>query len=193
MRSIGLAVIAGAILLLAPAAASGQGYLTGFVGGNFGGNTGVSLDESIDDTSKLNFGGRLGILGGGVFGGEFDVGYTPDFYGKGTVFDSSSVLTMMGNLVLGIPAGPVRLYGVAGIGLIRRTVDYAGGQGQPAVTDSRAAYDLGGGLNIFFSQHVGINVDLRYFRNFSTGNAVLDLEDDKFDFARGSIGVTFKF
>jgi opacity protein-like surface antigen len=153
----------------------------------------VSLDESINDTSKLDFGGRVGILGGGIFGGEFEVGYTPDFYGKGTVFDSSSVLTMMGNLVLGVPAGPVRPYAVIGLGLIRRTVDYAPGQGQPNVTDSRAAYDLGGGVNLFITKHVGINADFRYFRNFSTGNAVMDLSDDKFNYARGAVGVTFKF
>jgi opacity protein-like surface antigen len=193
MKSLGLVVICGGILLLAPAAASGQGYLTAFVGGNFGGDSGVSLDESINDTSKLDFGGRLGILAGGVFGGEFEIGYTPNFYGKGTVFDSSSVLTMMGNLVLGVPAGPVRPYAVLGLGLIRRTVDYAQGQGPTSVTDSRAAYDLGGGLNLFVSQHVGINADFRYFRNFSTGNVVLDFSNDKFNYARGAIGVTFKF
>lgn len=117
MRSLGPAPLCSGILLLAPAAASGQGYLTAFVGGNFG--------------------------------GEFEVGYTPNFYGKGTVFDSSGVLTMMGNLVLGVPAGSVRPYAVLGLGLIRRTIDYAQGQGQPgvAVTDSRVAYDLGGSVS----------------------------------------------
>ena len=195
MKRLGLAVLCSSVLLIAPAAASGQGYLTAFVGGNFGGSSGVSLDESINDTSKLDFGARVGILGGGIFGGEFEVGYTPNFYGKGTVFDSSSVLTLMGNLVLGIPAGPVRPYAVIGLGLIRRTIDYAQGQGQPgvAVTDSRVAYDIGGGVSLFFSQHVGINADFRYFRNFSTGNIVMDMPDEKFNYARGAIGVAFKF
>ena len=193
MRPLGPALLCSVILLLAPATASGQGYLTAFVGGNFGGDSGVSLDESINDTSKLDYGARLGLLAGGVFGGEIEVGYTPNFYGKGTVFDSSSVLTVMGNVVLGVPAGPVRPYAVIGLGLIRRTITFAQGQGEPSVTDSRAAYDLGGGLNLFFSQHVGINADFRYFRNFSTGNVILDLENDKFNYARGAIGVTFKF
>jgi opacity protein-like surface antigen len=193
MKSLGLILICGGILLLAPASASGQGYLTAFVGGNFGGTSGVSLDQSINDTSKLDFGVRLGILGGGVFGGEFEFGYTPNFYGKGTVFDSSSVRTVMGNLVLGVPAGPVRPYAVIGVGLIRRTVDYAPSQGHTGVTDSRAAYDLGGGVSLFVSRHVGINADFRYFRNFTTGNAVLDLSDDKFNYGRGAIGVAFKF
>jgi opacity protein-like surface antigen len=192
MRALRMALLGSVVLLFVPAAASAQGYLTVFVGGNFGGDSGVSLDQSISDTSKLDFGARLGA-GGGIFGGEIDVGYTPDFYGQGTVFDSSSVLTVMGNVALGIPAGPVRPYALAGIGLIRRTVTYVPGAGQTSVTDSRAAYSVGGGVNFFVSQHVGINADFRYFRNFSTGNSLLDLPDEKFNFARGSIGVTFRF
>ena len=182
-----------AVVLFVPAPASAQGYVTAFVGGNFGGDSGVSLDESIDDTSRLNFGARLGVLGGGIFGGEIDIGYTPDFYGKGTVFDSSGVLTVMGNLVVGLPLGPVRPYFLGGIGLVRRTVTYVPGEGQGSVTDSRAAYSIGGGVNFFVSEHVGINADLRYFRNFSTGNSLVDLSDDKFNFARGSLGITFRF
>jgi len=193
VRAISAFLLGSSILLWAPASASAQGYLTGFVGGNFGGDSGVSLDESIDDASRLSFGARLGILGGGIFGGEFDVGYTPDFYGKGTVFDSSGVLTVMGNVVVGLPLGPVRPYFVGGIGLIRRTVTYAPGEGPGSVTDSRAAYSIGGGVNLFVSEHVGINVDLRYFRNFTTGNSLVDLPDDTFNFARGSLGITFRF
>jgi hypothetical protein len=192
MRSIGTLLLGGAIVLLAPVTASAQGYLTAFVGGNFGGDSGVSLDESVTDTSSLDFGARLGAMGA-IFGGEIDVGYTPDFYGKGTIFDSSGVLTVMGNVVIGIPLGPVRPYFLGGLGLVRRTVDYAPGEGQGSVTDSRAAYSIGGGVNFFFGEKVGINADLRYFRNFSTGNSFLDLSNDSFNFTRGSLGVTFRF
>ena len=194
MRSMrALLLVVSAVLLLAPAEASGQPYLTAFVGGNFAGDSGVSLDQSIDDASRLDFGARLGVLGGGIFGGEIDVGYTPDFYGHGTVFDSSGVLTVTGNVVIGIPLGPVRPYFLGGVGLIRRTVDFVSGGAQGSVTDSRAAYSVGGGVSLFFSQHVGINADFRYFRNFSTGNAVMDLPNEKFNFARGSLGMTFRF
>ena len=193
MKSISMAVLGTAMLLLAPAAASAQAYATVFVGGNFGGDSGVSLDESINDTSKLDFGARLGAMSHGIFGGEVDFGYTPNFYGKGTIFDSSSVLSFMGNILFGIPAGPVHIYGLAGLGLLRRTVDYVPAAGQPNVTDSRVAYDFGGGVNIFFSKHVGINGDLRYFRNFTSGNEALDLPREKFYYARGSVGVVFKF
>lgn len=193
MKTTMAVLLGGTILLVAPASASAQGYLTGFVGGNFGGDSGVSLDQSINDGSRLNVGARLGALGGGIFGGEIDVGYTPDFYGQGTVFDSSSVLTVTGNVILGLPLGPVRPYFLGGIGLVRRTIAYGPGEGPESVTDSRAAYSIGGGVNFFVSEHVGINADLRYFRNFSTGNDVLDALDEKFNFARGSVGVTLRF
>ena len=193
MRTTMAVLLGTAALLVAPASASAQGYLTGFVGGNFGGDSGVSLDQSIDDASRLSFGARLGALGGGIFGGEIDIGYTPDFYGQGTLFDSSSVLTIMGNVVVALPLGPVRPYFLGGIGLVRRTLDFRPGDGEGSITDSRAAYSIGGGVNFFVSEHVGINADLRYFRNFSTGNAVLDAPDETFNFARGSVGVTFRF
>ncbi len=193
MKSLGRILVCSGILLLLPVTASAQAQLTLFVGGNFGGSTDVALDESIRDASQLDFGARLGLFTGGIFSLEFEYGHTPNFYGKGTVFDSSSVRTMMGSLVLGFPAGPVRPYAVAGVGVIKRTVEYAPGPGPGSVTDSRAAYDIGGGLNIFFSKHVGINADFRYFRNFTAGNVVMDLSNDAFNYARGTVGVTFKF
>ena len=190
MKSLGRILVCSGVLLLLPVTASAQAQLTLFVGGNFGGSTDVALDESIRDASQLDFGARLGL-----FSLEFEYGHTPDFYGKGTVFDSSSVKTFMGSLALGFPAGPVRPYLVLGAGMIKRTIEYTQGQGQAQVdvTDSRAAYNIGGGINIFFSQHVGINGDFRYFRNFTAGNVILDMADDTFNYARGTIGVTFKF
>ncbi len=193
MKSMAMALLGGTLLLGAPSAASAQAYITPFIGGNFGGDTGVSLDESINDTSKLDFGVKLGAMSHGIFGGEVDFGYTPNFYGKGSIFDSSSVLSFMGNILIGVPAGPVRVYGLVGLGLLRRSVAYVPTANQPNVTESQVAYDLGGGVNIFFSKHVGINGDLRYFRNFGTGNEVLDLPREKFNYARGTVGVAFRF
>ncbi len=193
MKPMAMALLGGTLLLVTPSAAKAQAYLTPFIGGNFGGDSGVSLDQSINDTSKLDFGVKLGAMSRGIFGGEVDFGYTPNFYGKGTIFDSSSVFSFMGNILIGIPAGPVHIYGLVGIGLLRRTVTYAPSTGQPDITDSRVAYDLGGGVNIFFSKHVGINGDLRYFRNFGIGNDVLDLNNQKFNYARGTVGVVFRF
>lgn len=193
MRSIRTALLGIAALLLVPAAASAQRGLTLFVGGNFGGDSGVSLDQSIEDASRLDFGARLTALSAGIVGAEIDFGYTPDFYGKGTVFDSSSVATVMGDAVVGLPLGLVRPYAVAGVGLIRRTVTYAAGAGKDNVTDTRAAYTIGGGVHLPVFPHLGINADVRYFRNFSKGNSVLDLPSEAFNFVRGTVGVTLRF
>ena len=193
MKSIGRILLCSTLLLLAPVAASAQAELTLFVGGNFGGNTDLHLDTLVSDTSQLDYGFRLGLFTGGLISLEFDYGRTPNFYGTGTVFDSSSVTTMTGGMALRFPAGPVRPYFVAGIGLIKRSIDYVQGAPQSSATDSRAAYSLGAGVNVFFSQHVGINGDFRYFRNFTAGNIVMDLSNDPFDYSRASLGVVFKF
>ena len=195
MKSVRAGLLGIAALLLVPAVVSAQGGLTMFVGGNFGGSSGVSLDQGIDDRSRLSFGARFGTMTAGILGGEIDIGYTPDFYGKGTVFDSSSVLTVMGNGVIAIPAGLVHPYVVAGVGLIRRTVSVVPvpGEGGDSVTDTRAAYAIGGGVHFPLVPHLGFNADVRYFRNFSPGNSLMDLPDEKFSFVRGSVGVSLRF
>jgi opacity protein-like surface antigen len=180
-------------IVLAPSVVSAQGYFTPFIGGNFGGDTGTTLDQSISSTSRLAWGFRLGGMAHGIFGADFDLGYTNDFYGTGSIFNSSNVLTLMGNLVVGIPAGPVRPYVTAGLGVIRRNIDYSSLESLASFTDTNFAYDVGGGLNILFSRHVGINGDLRYFRNFGTGNEFLDLSGEKFNFTRGSVGLVLQF
>ncbi len=193
MRRMTLAVCGMLAMLLAPTVASAQGYIVPFIGGNFGGDTGTTLDQSIDSTSRLAYGVRLGGMIHGVFGADADIGYTPNFYGQGSTFNSSNVLTVMGNLVVGIPAGPVRLYVTGGLGVIRRNIDFSSVESVTSFSDTRAAYDFGGGVNILFSKHVGINGNLRYFRNFSSGNSFLDLPDETFSFWRGSIGLVLQF
>ena len=191
MRRTTVTVLGILALLLAPSVVSAQGYFTPFIGGNFGGDTGTTLDQSISSTSRLAWGFRLGGMAHGIFGADFDLGYTNDFYGTGSVFNSSNVLTFMGNFVVGIPAGPIRPYFTAGLGFIRRNIESL--EDVTSFTDTNFAYDIGGGLNILFSRHVGINGDLRYFRNFSAGSTVLDLSGEKFNFARGSVGLVLQF
>jgi opacity protein-like surface antigen len=193
MRRLTLAVLGMAAMVLAPSIASAQGYIVPFIGGNLGGDTGTTLDQNIDGTSRLAYGVRLGGMVHGIFGADADIGYTRNFYGQGSVFNASNVLTVMGNLVGGIPAGPVRLYATGGVGIIRRNVDVSSLESLASFSDTNAAYDFGGGLNIRFSGHVGINGDLRYFRNFTSGHSFLDLADEKFSFWRGSVGLVLQF
>ena len=193
MRSLRTALVGLAALLCLPAAAWAQKGLTVFVGGNFGGDSGVSLHQSIDDRSRLTVGARLGVIDFGIASGEIEVGRTRDFYGKGTVFDASSVLTVMGTVKAGVPVLLVHPYVVAGAGLVRRSVTYAPGQGTDSVSDTRAAYTLGGGVDFPVLPLLGINVDVRYFRNLSRGNSALDLPNDAFNYVRASVGASLRF
>jgi opacity protein-like surface antigen len=193
MRRTTMAMVGIVVVLLAPSVASAQGYLIPFAGGNFGGDTGTTLDQSINDTSRLVFGARLGGMSHGVFGAETDIGYTRNFYGTGSIFNSSNLLTVMANLLVGLPAGPMRPYATGGVGIIRRNIDVSSLESVASFADTQLAYNIGGGVNILLSRHVGINGDFRHFRNFGTGNSFLDLTDQKFNFTRVSVGLVLQF
>jgi len=194
MKPTRTALVGVAALLCLPAAAWAQKGLTVFVGGNFGGDSGVSLHQSIDDRSRLTVGARLGVIDFGVASGEIEVARTKDFYGKGTIFDASSVVTIMGTVRAGVPVLLVRPYVVAGAGVVRRSVTYAAGQGAAgSVSDTRAAYTYGAGVDLPVLPLLSLNADVRYVRNFSKGNSVLDLPNDAFNFTRASVGASLRF
>ena len=102
--------------------AHADGLIIPFWGINFGGESGSELSSAFE-AKRNTWGASFAFMGGGVFGVEGDVAYSPDFFGK-TDLGGSSVLTMTGNLLLGIPFGGqqgwgVRPYGLIGIGAIR--------------------------------------------------------------------------
>jgi hypothetical protein len=195
---VGLFLLAGLLLLPSPARA--DGYVTPWIGFNFSGATGTSLANSVDDNNKLTGGVSVGFMGGGIIGAEADFGYAPRFIAAGVVVGQTNVLTAMGNLVIGIPiggqsGGGIRPYVVGGIGLIRTDVEHS----LAALTLDRngAGFDVGGGVNGYFSDHIGIRGDVRYFRQFSisdSDNAIgIVLGRGKLDFWRGSAGLVLRF
>ena len=184
------------LMALTPAAAHADGFIVPFVGVNFGGNAGETLGNATD-AKKFDWGGSLGWMGSGVFGVEADLGYSPDFYGKNDV-GGTSVLSLMGNLLLGVPFGGqhgfgIRPFGLVGMGVLRSDVD--------SFTDvvgfdkSEFSWDFGGGVMLFFGQHVGIRGDIRYFRTFGGVDfGPIEISDsDAVDYTRGSIGLVLRF
>jgi opacity protein-like surface antigen len=105
----------------------------------------------------------------------------------------------MGNLMLGIPFGGqrgfgIRPYGVAGVGVIHADSDALGTILN--VSDYKIGWDFGGGVMMFFATHVGIRADVRYFRTFQAVDLLnIDIGDGsrKLDFARGSMGLILRF
>ena len=185
------------VITLAPAPASADGWIIPFVGVNFAGDSGQALSNAVD-ASRLNWGASLGAMGGGIFGIEGDFGYSPDFYGKNDV-GGSNVLTAMGSLVLGVPIGGqqgfgVRPYGLFGLGLIRSSVETFGDLSKVQADDF--GWNFGGGVMIFFANHVGLRGDLRYFRTFGDtdlGDLDINTKDNAVHFARGSAGLILRF
>ena len=101
--------------------ARADGLIIPFIGVNFGGDSGAEFGDAAD-ASRFNWGASFAWMGAGVFGFEGDFGYSPDFFGKNDL-GGSSVFTATGNLLLGIPFGGqkgfgIRPYGLAGIGLM---------------------------------------------------------------------------
>lgn len=198
IRTAALAVGIG--MLFAPRPALADGYVTPFIGINFGGATDTSLVNSVDDNSKLTYGVGIGWMGGGIIGFEGDIAYAPKFFAPGAQIGQTNVLTAMGNVIVGIPiggqtGGGVRPYVVGGIGLLRTNVEDS--LATLKLDRNSFGFDLGGGINGYFSDHVGIRGDIRYFRDFSvsdTDSAIgIALGAGKLDFWRGTVGVLFRF
>jgi hypothetical protein len=61
---------------------------------------------------------------------------------------------------------------------------------------SDLAYNLGFGVMGYFSDHVGIRADYKFFRNVEVDDASLtniDFHRGTFDFSRAGVGIVFRF
>src|SRR5262245_16930149 len=193
-------VLCGLIMAALPSLAHADGYIVPFVGANFGGEVGRPLNIALRDRNRPAIGATLGAMGGGVFGVELDISYTHDFYPGLVAGDEGggNLVTLVPSLVLGIPVGGqrgpgIRPFVLAGAGLVRRKLDVGS---LTSVSQNDFAYSLGGGLMGFFSDHIGIRGDIRYFRNFQVDELSLggvNFESGTFDFSRASGGVVFRF
>ena len=192
-------MIAALALAIAPSAAWADGYFVPFLGANFGGEVGRPLSETVEDRNRFSWGFGVGGMAGGIFGAEFDFGYTHNFYASnGTVVTKSNLITAMPALVIGIPIGGqsgagIRPYILAGAGLLRRDVDF---DTIDSFSRNDFGYTLGGGIMGYFTDHVGLRGDLRYFRNFQVDDIDLtgvDFERGTFNFGRASLGLVLRF
>jgi len=195
-------------LVALPRNASADWTLTPFLGWNFGSSAdvnnpaeGTNFNNSFEH--KIDYGVSVAGMGAGIFGAEFDFGYSPNFFATnagpgGLQFtNDSNVTTLTGNLIVGAPigghGGQIRPYAVGGVGLIRTRVQDVSGFFDVA-SKNDFGFDVGGGVMGFFSQNVGIRGDVRYFRSFQgSSDNVTSLGLSNFQFWRGSVGVSFKF
>lgn len=188
MHHFRLVAIAALVALASAAPAHAEGFLTPFYGFNFGGDQGAGC-PSLTNCEKHRSDWGVSFGAGGLVGFEEDIGYSKNFFGE-TPTSDNAVLTIMSNLLIGVPAGPVRPYVLAGVGLIRphfrdvtNIVD---------LESNSFGWDIGGGVNFYFSQSVGVRGDLRHMRTFSDIDFGF-FNNQKLDFWRASVGLALKF
>jgi len=194
-----------AAVLAVTVPARADSLLTPFVGANLNGTAAAPVGTFLGDSSHTSFGVSFAVMGGGVFGAETDLGYSPKFFGTDVQVGSvpvslakNNVTTAMFNLTAGVPIQGrsgvgIRPYAVAGVGLIRQQIEALGELVDYTTNDF--GYDVGGGAMIFLGEHVGIRADLRYFRTTGTNpiTSLVHLDLGHFNFTRASVGVTFRY
>ena len=122
-------------------------------------------------------------------GFEQDISWTPDFFGDDAEIESSSVLTIMSNFVVGLPIGPLRPYGSVGIGLLKSKAEFTT-ESLTDFGDTSFGYNYGAGVMILLPAHLGIRVD---FRRFKSGGDLplinIGTDATELRFSRATVGL----
>lgn len=183
------------LLLVAASPAGADTFVTPFYGFNFGGDSAHCPGFSCED-KRANFGVSFGTMGT-LFGFEEDASFARDFFGTVPGVDNS-VFSLMSNLMIGIGRGPVQPYVVLGGGLMRTHTAVT--LSQFSTENNSIAYDVGAGVNGYFTRHVGIRGDIRHLHTLQDvdvpvfGDVTTQVfVGQKLDFFRASVGVAFRF
>ena len=174
-------------LLVTAQPARADWLLTPFLGITFGADT---------PSQQVNYGFSAAVLGGGVFGVEFDAALTPNFFDSDSnALQDGNVSTVMANVMVAAPmnGAPLRPYVSGGAGLIHAKATSVGNAFD--LNENHLGIDIGAGVIGFLRDNVGVRGDLRYFRAVtdSDGGDGIDFDLGALAFWRGTLGVTFRF
>ena len=179
MRQFGMAVLV--MLMLSPAPVRAEGLVKLFLG--------TSNDTSNNaGRGNTTYGLGFGALAGGIFGFEVDVGISPDFLGAGV--EASNLVTIMGNLVVAVPIGVVRPYASSGAGMLRFSVTRSN---LLDIDSNDFGVNMGGGVEGFLTNNIGVFGDIRYFRSVEKDSALLEFSLGSFNFWRLTAGTAITF
>jgi len=177
------------IVFVLPASAHAAGYITPFLGFNFGGDSANCIALTNCQEKRANWGVSAATIRG-VVGFEQELAYAPDFFGQADG-ESNGVLTVMTNVLVIIPAGRVNPYGLIGVGLIRPHVKLDAAS--LAVDKNAVGWDIGGGVNVFLTNHLGVRGDVRHIKTMKDVSLGGLFSTEQLDFWRASVGLTFRF
>jgi opacity protein-like surface antigen len=181
-------LVATVLLVSIAAPARADGFISPFVGFNFGGDSSNCASITSCEEKRLNWGVSLGTVNG-VFGFEEEIGYASQFFGK-TPGGDNAMLTLMSNLMIVIPAGPIQPYGTIGLGLMRSHAQF--NASSLSLDNNSLGWDIGGGLSIFLGRSIGVRGDVRRLKTLQDVTLGV-FGNDKVEFWRASAGLVFRF
>jgi hypothetical protein len=142
-----------ALLCLIAAPAAAQGSFVASTGKVFGGDAQAS-------------GGiyAIAIGGGGAhsIGSELEYAHASHF--RDQAGNESRLLSLMASVLVTVPAGKFRPYGIFGFGFIRQRTEASTGSALSNLSNDDVGYSAGGGLTFKFSRAAGVRADLRHFK-----------------------------
>src|ERR1700680_4869320 len=127
-----------------------QGFVSPFIGYDLRGDARCPQITNCQD-KKLNVGVALGAMGS-LLGFEEEFAYAKDFFGNAPQL-SSSVLTLMSNLMVVPAIGAVHPYVLGGLGLIKSHIDFRAGSILTS-NNNDLGWDLGGGVIFLLGGHL---------------------------------------
>ena len=184
-----------AALMIVSAAhdAAAQGFVSPFL------DTTLSSPSVSSTSSRPGFGVSFGNIGK-IVGAEAEIGYQPEVINNiANSLARNRVFVFSGNMLIGPTIGRFKAYGAFGAGNLNLNVTRLSTLVIPnpeSISNNYFTFNVGGGVMGFFTDHLGVRGDLRYFRAY--GFKVTDLENaglalDGFDFWRAGIGFVAKF
>lgn len=169
-----------------------QGFISPLIGYDFGGNSGCPEISNCED-KRTNLGVAIGTMGA-ILGFEEEFADAKNFFGSVDT-QSSSVITLMSNIMIVPALGPVHPYVLGGLGLMKTHVDFTRTD-LLSTTNNSLAWDLGGGVTVLFGGHLGIRGDIRHFhstKEFTIPLVGTTAATEKVTFGRASAALVLAF
>jgi hypothetical protein len=189
-RSVFLVVL---LVVFAAYDAAAQGFISPFVG------TTLTSPSTSGSSTKPGFGVAFGSVGR-IVGAETEFAFYPEVIdNSANALAKSRVISISGGPLIGPTIGRVKPYVALGAGNLNLNVTSIASIVVPnpeSISNNYFTFNAGGGVMGFFTDHLGVRGDLRYYRAF--GIKFEDLAEtglalDKFNFWRASFGIVAKF
>jgi hypothetical protein len=186
-------IFIGALLLLGLATPSrAQGFVSPLIGYDFGGDAGCPQISNCQD-KRTNLGVAFGSMGR-ILGFEEEFADAKNFFGS-VPTQSSSVITLMSNIMIVPAIGPVHPYVLGGLGLMKTHVDF-NRTDLLSTNNNGLAWDIGGGVTVLFMRHIGVRGDIRHFHStkaFTIPFVATTPTSEKLTFGRASAALVLAF